>query len=124
MHELVLLIGLDATFIMLKHFAGTRVEITQCRTTGSKSKGKELENLIGQDAASKLRDAYYAQRKVTIPKCSAAMKYLRNVEMRQKFDELTMSKDKHITASSAVSILADEYDLVESTIWAILKSGE
>ena len=115
--ELILVIGFDATFLLIKHYPGTYFPIGKNITKNGRVLHAALAEVIGEENADRVEIAFQAQRKLAIPKCDGVIQELRNRKIRQDFDQLT----KNMTASMAVDNLAIDNNLAVRWIWKILK---
>ena len=79
-----------------------------------------LAEVIGEASAEKITLTFATKRHFFVPKCQALMTELRRRKVRAEFDELTKDQPAYM----AVKDLARKYDLVESTIWYILKTTD
>lgn len=80
-----------------------------------------LAEVIGITAANVLVKRY-AATDLYIPMCRTAINKLRELRIKQKFDQLTHRHAATVyTAREAVPLLAREYKMCDRTIWRILK---
>ena len=115
--ELILVIGFDSTFLLIKHYPGTYFPIGKNVTKNGRVLHAALAEVVGEDNAEKVEVAFQAQRKLFIPKCDGVIQELRNRKIRKDFDQLT----KAMTATMAVDNLAIDNDLAVRWVWKILK---
>ena len=116
--DLVRLIGFEPTFLLIKHHGGTHFPVGQNYNKHGKALFAALAEVIGEASAEKITLTFATKRHFFVPKCQALMTELRRRKVRAEFDELTKDQPAYM----AVKDLARKYDLVESTIWYILKS--
>jgi len=88
---MITVIGLEATFHMVKVWGGTNYPISNRRrnTRQSRILHAQLVEDIGEEAAGRLERAYAGQPFLAIPRCWDAMRELRNRFIRRQYDAMS-----------------------------------
>ncbi|UOO93560.1 Mor transcription activator family protein [Vitreoscilla stercoraria] len=116
-HEFVALIGIDETLKLIKAYGGAFLPIYQGFTKSSRANNQKIGDVIGNKNAEILVNAFWASRKIYIPKCKAAVLHFRNVEIVRQYNALT----KQLPDPEAVRELSLKHQLNTRTIYRILK---
>ena len=116
---LITVVGAEAAFTLLKHYAGTTIPVGRNRTRAGRLLHAALTEVLDEECATRLEEAYAGQRKLWIPKCDDALRELRDRFIRHQFDVLTTQN--RMTATCAVNNLAAAHRLSDRHIWALLK---
>lgn len=117
--ELIFLTSAESVFILIEHYGGRTLPISQNKTPHGKASFQKLAALIGKEHANKLTIAYGGrQRKVFVPQCQKARQYLRDKKIVARFDELAKEQREH----QAVNALVLEFGLTDRQIRRILKT--
>lgn len=110
---IVSLIGLPATVLLVEKRGG--------RTLSLHRRGdsvKRLAGIVGEAAADSLFE-HYGSEPIVVPRCTAALKNLRNEKIHAEFDRMTGAERQ--TARAAIDTIVDNFGLTERQIWRILK---
>lgn len=111
--RLVALIGLPATVVLVEKHGGK--ELTLYARGDSV---KRLGEVIGQQAAERLHD-YFGSEPFGVPRCTAALKALRNTKIHAAYDQMTGPAG--LSGRTAIHAIVDQFGLTERQIWRILK---
>lgn len=120
--QLLTVAGEEATFTLVRHYAGTHIPIGQNKIKAGKVLHAMLAETVGEEIALKIEAAYATQRKIYIPKCESAVLELRNRFIRRQFDDWT--RNNGMSATLAVNNLVAEHKLTDRRIWTILKQAD
>ncbi|WP_277073906.1 Mor transcription activator family protein [Simonsiella muelleri] len=117
--ELIFLTSVESAFILIEHYGGQTLTISQNKTSISKASFQKLAALIGKEHANKLTTAYGGrQLNIFIPRCHKAQQYLRDKKIVARFDEMA----KEQLENQAVNALVLEFGLTDRQIRSILKT--
>jgi len=114
--RLVALIGLPATVVLVERHGGK--ELTLYARGDSV---KRLGEVIGPQAAERLQD-YFGSEPFGVPRCTAALKNLRNTKIHATYDELTAGPTG-CSGRVAIHAIVEQFGLTERQIWRILKTS-
>jgi hypothetical protein len=109
------LIGLPATVLLVEKHGGKELSLYQ---RGDSI--KRLGDAIGHPAAEALHE-YFGSEAFGVPRCTAALKNLRNGKIHAMFDHLTGVERR--SGRVAIHRIVDEFGLTERQIWRILKTS-
>lgn len=114
--EMVAVIGLNHTLNVVRALGGTTWRIAAGRGKEGEAKRAALAELVGSDT-EELLHKYYVGDEVYLPRCTALVRKLRNIEIHQQFEhEVRQGR----TARDSVSELARQHQLSDRHIWDIL----
>jgi hypothetical protein len=111
--RLVALIGLPATVVLVEKHGGKEVRLY---VRGDSV--KRLGEVIGQQAAERLHD-YFGREPFDVPRCTAALKGLRNTKIHATYDQMTATAG--LSGRTAVHTIVEQFGLTERQVWRILK---
>lgn len=119
-NDMVGIIGLSATVQTIEVLGGVSIDFPVCTDTPLPPLIEQHREELGDDVLNKL-SAYFAGEKVYIPRCEAALRYVRN----QRFinEVATMSEDGY-TTTAAVMQLCSKYKISDRTAWKILAKDQ
>ncbi|WP_255497675.1 Mor transcription activator family protein [Aquitalea sp. LB_tupeE] len=113
------LIGLPRALKLIEAWGGTTFPISKNQRRQGQIRYEALAEVVGVDAADILT-RHFGGEVLAIPRCAAALRAMRNQQIRDSFDTLT----RHHPASHAVHQLARQYQITERQVWSILKKEE
>lgn len=119
--QIIQIIGIDAAFELVRKYGGTVFPIGKNATKHGKVLHAALAEVVGEEKAQRLSLAFATQRGIYIPKCQKALLEMRDKQIRQDFDSLTMYQNPKMPAYLAVRNLALQYNLSERHVWHLLK---
>lgn len=108
-------IGLPATVLFVERFGGKTLSLHRRGDSV-----KRLASVIGAAAADALFDCYGSDT-IVVPRCTAALKSLRNEKILAEFDRITGPERQ--TTRVAIHSIVDHFGLTERQIWRILKTS-
>lgn len=114
--EIAEIIGLSRTVTLVDRLGGTTFPISKRMTRLGELRFAILSDVIGCDAASAL-SKHYGGTNLYIPRCSKALRCLRDARIIEEFDR----KIGKLSANAIVSELALAYKLSDRQIWNVLK---
>lgn len=115
--DLADLIGLPMALRLVEACGGQVLAIAHGKRHKGRLRQQELAAVVGDAAAAKIVRRYGGAY-LSIPKCMTALRHARDARLQARFDELTGGG---LSARAAVSVLVREYDLVDSSVWRVLK---
>ena len=119
--EIIRTIGEPAALTLFEKLGGTHFPMVKGRTRAGQDRLDILSTVIGETAAQALCKHYSAgNENLYIPLCSNALRFVRDLRIKQGFDELV----RHYSSVQAVNLLVAQYRLSDRTIWRILKTPD
>lgn len=115
--EIASVIGLPAALRLIEAFGGQTLAIAKGKRLRGVARHQELAEKVGAVAAKSLCQRYGGTY-LSVPKCLAATRAARDAQLQARFDALTAGGH---TARAAVVLLVREFDLVDSSVWRVLK---
>lgn len=112
------LIGLPRALKLIEAWGGTTFPFSKNQRRQGQIRYEALAEVVGVDAADILTQ-HFGGEVLAIPRCSAALRAMRNQQIRDSFDTLT----RHHPASHVVHQLARQYQITERQVWSILKTA-
>ena len=122
-NEFQTLIGTEAALALVNQCAGRNFRIGRNITPQGKALFENLVAVVGDKAAEKITStlAKYT-RALYVPTCSKAKQELRNIDIKQQFDEY-ISPPENMSAPKAVAKIAAHFGLTDRQICYILKNA-
>lgn len=113
--RLVALIGLPAAVLLIERHGGKELALYV--------RGESVKRLAASigDAATDALLRYFGSEPFNVPRCTSALKAVRNTNMQTEYDRLTTVERTH-SGREAVHHLVEVYGLTERQIWRILKT--
>lgn len=111
-------IGIQQTIRLVDRLGGSTFPVPLRKNAAGEIRYQILVETVGQEAATQLVGVLGGQE-VYIPLCAAALRELRDREMRTEFDSMT-GKDLKYSALHAVAQLAIRYRISDRQVWRIL----
>lgn len=111
--RLVALIGLPATVLLVEKHGGKELALY-----GRGDSVARLAAMIGSAPADKLF-AHFGSDPFCVPRCTAALRDLRNAKIHADYDRLTNVDG--LSGRRAIHSIVDTFALTERQIWRILK---
>ncbi|PXX79258.1 Mor transcription activator family protein [Rivihabitans pingtungensis] len=115
------LIGLPATLKLVSELGGRTWSFVK-HQRNPREEGDALAQIVGEREAELLTHHFAGDADVHIPLCKAALRELRDREIRARFDEMTM--EHHYSARQAVAELAGCYGIASRHVWRLLKQAD
>ena len=112
------LIGLPRALKLIEAWGGTTFPVSKNQRRQGQIRYEALAEVVGVDAANILT-RHFGGEVLAIPRCAAALRAMRNQQIRDSFDTLT----RHHPASHAVHQLARQYQITERQVWSVLKTA-
>ena len=119
--EIIGVIGEAAALILFEKIGGTRFPMVKGNTKMGLARLAVLEDYIGGHLALKLCKHYGETEELYVPLCTDALRFVRDLRIKQDFDELVRQQGSSIVA---VNTLVGKYRLSDRTIWRILKTPD
>lgn len=113
--RLVALIGLQAAVLLIERHGGKELTLYQ--------RGDSVARLaasIGDEPTDALL-RNFGSAPFNVPRCTAALKSVRNSRMLADYDRLTSTERTH-SGREAIHSLVENYGLTERQVWRILKT--
>lgn len=114
--QLVRIVGLINALKLIDRYKGTTLDVAKGKRVKGRCQLTEIASMIGKDDAEKF-SKHFGGAPFLFPKCVVAMRAIRDMQLQLRFDELT----KSMSARKAVALLCPEFDLVDTSVWRILK---
>jgi hypothetical protein len=114
--RLVALIGLPATVLLVERHGGKELKLYARGNSVA-----DLAAIIGRAEADKLFD-YFGSDPIGVPRCTAALRELRNSRIHADFDRLTGAQG--LSGQRAIHHIVESFGLTERQIWRILKTAD
>lgn len=115
--EIAELIGLPDALRLVEQLGGTTWEFAKGRNRDGQIRVAALGDLLGEETATRLT-GHLGGEKLYIPKCDAALRRLRDLEMNRQFEQAVR---EGVSANTVVNELARAYKLSDRRVWKILK---
>lgn len=116
---LIRLIGIVATLRLVEDMGGRQFPVSKNKRRLGIIRFEALAEVIGRDAAFVLT-RHYGGDVLSVPTCAAALRELRDRELRADFDRITIEHP----ANHAVSVLQRKYKITERHVWRLLKRND
>lgn len=113
------LIGLPDALRLVEQLGGTTWEFAKGRNRNGQIRVAALGDLLGEETAARLT-SHLGGEKIYIPKCDAALRRLRDLEIHRQFEQAVR---EGVSANTVVAELARVYRLSDRRIWIILKQA-
>lgn len=113
--QIAALIGLPRTLELVAALGGTTFPVPKNQRRLGQIRYEALAEVIGVDGADALT-RHFGGEILSIPKCEAALRELRDRAVRAEFDAIT----REHPAVHAVMLLARKYRLTDRHIWRLL----
>lgn len=113
------LIGLPAALRLIDAWGGTTFPVSKNKRRGGQIRFDALAEVVGVDAAGILT-RHFGGEVLAIPRCTTALREVRDRTLRAEFDALT----RDLPAIHAVSQLARRYQMTERWVWVVLKQTD
>ena len=111
------LIGLPDALRLVEQLGGTTWEFAKGRNRSGQIRIAALGDLLGEETAARLT-SHLGGEKIYIPKCDAALRRLRDLEINGQFEQAVR---EGVSANTVVNELARAYKLSDRRVWDILK---
>lgn len=119
---LVRIVGIAAALKLVEELGGSTFPVPLRRNPAGEIRYQELAEVVGEEAASQMCHEIGGQD-VYIPMCSAALRELRDRQIRADFDVLTVAPLNH-SAIQTIAILALRYRISDRQVKRILKQTD
>ena len=119
--EIIGVIGEPAALVLFEKLGGTRFPMVKGNTKMGLARLAVLGDFIGDALAEKLCKHYGETEELYVPLCTDALRFVRDLCIKQGFDELVRQQGSSIVA---VNTLVGQYRLSDRTIWRILKTPD
>lgn len=113
------LIGLPKALKLVEAWGGTTFPVSKNKRREGQIRFEALADVVGVDAAEILT-RHFGGEVLSIPRCAAAMREVRDRMIRAEFDQETLQH----TAVFAVNQLARRYHMTERNVWMVLKRAD
>lgn len=113
------LIGLPKTLELIQAYGGMTFPVSKRSAPLGLIRYEALAEVVGVDAADVLT-MHFGGDVLSIPKCAAAMRGMRDRRLRADFDRLT----RKMGSTDAAGELARRFSLTERQVWRILKQSD
>jgi hypothetical protein len=120
-HEIISIVGESAALVLFEKIGGTHFPMVKGHSKLGHARLSVLGDYIGEHLAQKLCAHYGNTETLYIPLCSNALRFIRDLRIKQRFDELV--RERH-SGTQAVNLLVAQYRLCDRTIWRILKTPD
>ncbi|MGK4344016.1 Mor transcription activator family protein [Ectopseudomonas oleovorans] len=111
------LIGLPDTLRLVEHLGGTTWDFAKGRNRHGQIRIAALGDILGEETAARLT-SHLGGEKLYIPKCDAAVRRLRDLEIHRQFEQ---GLREGVSANTLVAELARANRLSDRWVWLILK---
>lgn len=117
--EIAEAVGMAAALRLVGELGGTTWEFAQGANRNGQIRVAALADIIGDEAAQRLTKLVGGS-KIYIPRCDAALRRLRDLEIHRQFVQAVR---EGVSANTVVAELARTYQLSDRRIWIILKQA-
>lgn len=117
--KLILLIGLEPTHLLVKHFGGIQLTIGKGKRSDGMARYEAIAEVIGYEAMEKLSQEF-GNRHLSVPRCLQAFFDARDAQITKDREVLSQAFGKH----NSVRMLAEKYDISERDVYRILSNGK
>ncbi|MFI8744506.1 Mor transcription activator family protein [Pseudomonas sp. NPDC077186] len=117
-HEIAQVIGLPGALRLVQELGGTTWEFAKGANRNGSIRVAALAEILGEEAASLLTQ-HLGGEKIYIPRCAAALRQQRDLEIHRQFEQAVR---EGVTANTVVAELARAYTLSDRRVWRILKA--
>lgn len=114
--EIAQVVGMNAALRLVSELGGTTWEFSRGKGRNGQIKVAALVDIIGDEAAQRLT-ARLGGETIYIPRCDAALRRLRDLEIHRQFEQAVR---EGVGARVVVAELARTYQLSDRRIWIIL----
>lgn len=113
--RLVALIGLQAAVLLIERHGGKEMTLYV--------RGDSVARLAASigDVPTDALLRHFGSDPFNVPRCTAALKSVRNSRMQAEYDRLTSTERTH-SGREAIHYLVENYGLTERQVWRILKT--
>jgi Mor family transcriptional regulator len=115
--EIARVVGLPGALRLVDELGGTTWEFAKGANRIGEIRVAALADILGEEAAAVLT-RHMGGEKIYIPRCSTALRSLRDAEIHRQFEQAVR---EGVTANTVVAELARAYKLSDRRIWLILK---
>ncbi|MDF3931378.1 Mor transcription activator family protein [Pseudomonas citronellolis] len=115
--EIAEVVGMPAALRLVAELGGTTWEFAKGGNRSGQIRVAALADVIGDEAAQ-LLTSRVGGTSVYIPRCDAALRRLRDLEIHRQFEQAVR---EGVSANTVVAELARTYQLSDRRIWIILK---
>lgn len=117
--RLILLIGIESTHLLIKHFGGIQLTIGKGERSDGMARYEAIAEVIGYEAMEKLSQEF-GSRHLSVPRCIQAFFDARDARITKDRESLSQAFGKH----NSVRMLAEKYDISERDVYRILSNGK
>ena len=118
---LIEVVGIPDAAVLIEQVGGMSWSFAQGVRRDGVIKYEQLCDIVGVSSANKLTRYFKNTKDFYVPRCTSAMNKLRELRIKQDFDQLTARGEYEHSAREAVSKLVQQYKLCDRTIWRMLK---
>ena len=119
---LIEVVGIHDAAVLIEQVGGMSWSFAQgVRRGDGEIRYEQLCDIVGVSSANKLTRYFKNTKDYYVPRCTAAMNKLRELRIKQDFDQLTAHGEYEHSAREAVAKLVQQYKLCDRTIWRMLK---
>jgi Mor family transcriptional regulator len=115
--EIAAMIGLPAATRLVEQLGGTTWAVGKGEKRLAMIRREALAEIIGEKATDLMVARYYGGN-LYIPRCEAALRRLRDIEINRQFVQGTR---EGVSANTLVAELARSYQISDRHVWTILK---
>ncbi|MCW3479716.1 DNA transposition protein [Neisseriaceae bacterium JH1-16] len=113
------LIGTSRALKLIEVWGGTTFPVSKNKRRDGQIRFEALAEVVGVEAANTLT-RHFGGEVLSIPRCAAAMREVRDRMIRAEFD----SETREHSAIHVVSQLARKYQMTERWVWCVLKKAD
>lgn len=117
--DLIKIIGLPLALQLVEELGGTTFPVSRNKRRLGQVRYAALADVVGVPAADILT-RHYGGDEIYIPRCAAALRELRNRQLRADFDRMCVLH----SAQHVVTELVRKYRLSDRWVWEILKRAD
>lgn len=115
--EIARIVGLPNAMRLVNELGGTSWEFALGANRDGQIRIAALGDIVGEEAAA-LLTSHMGGDKIYIPRCAAALRRVRDLEINRQFEQAVR---EGVTANTVVAELARAYKLSDRRVWIILK---
>lgn len=116
---LIRILGVAVTVRLIERLGGTTFPVAKRRSRQGEIRYELLVEVVGVEAADRMTE-HFGGESLYIPNCAAAIRLLRDRDIRARFDALTREQ----SSVCATVRLAQQTGLSDRQIWRILKQAD
>ncbi|TWC35078.1 Mor transcription activator family protein [Pseudomonas sp. SJZ079] len=116
--EIARVVGLPSALRLVQELGGTTWEFAKGANRNGQIRVAALSDILGEEAAQRLT-SHLGGEKIYIPRCAAALRRLRDLEIHRQFEQAVR---EGVSANTVVAELARAYGLSDRRVWKVLKA--